>query len=437
MSGATSGSSAPGRRSLANLAAFIFGLPLGIGILTFIAQLPEGTVVRRYVEHAVEQVEVIMFCCALGALLGKVLGQCHEKRVLRHQLLPCWEGQPVPVTEAGPLRDRLRDLGRGLQNTYLARRVLALLDFVRSRGSANELDDQMRTLADTDAVALESSYSFLKLVIWAIPILGFLGTVLGITQSISGISGSDPDKMSMSSVTGGLSQAFDATALALGLTMILMFVNFLVDRLEQKTLTMVDRYVDEQIAHRFERGGPEGVDWHTLLRQNSQTLLKTTESLVERQAAIWARTMDKAERQWMEAGQRQQERLSAALESALERTVAGHNQRLLELERQSVERSKALFEGLTALATVLRDTGRNHQDVLAKVTERLVAQAETLARIQEGESQLIRLQETLQQNLAALAGTGSFEQAVQSLTAAIHLLTARTGTTTTWPRKAA
>ena len=434
MSAANSASSVPARRSLANLGAFLFGLPLGIGILLFIFHLPEGTAVRRYVEHPVEWVEVTMFCFALGALIGKVLSQWNEKRVLHYELLPPWEGQPVPVTEAGSLLDGLRDLGRGLQNTYLVQRVAALLDFVRSRGSANELDDQMRTLADTDAIALEGSYSFLKLVIWAIPILGFLGTVLGITQSISGI---DPENINMSNVTGGLSQAFDATALALGLTMMLMFVNFLVDRVEQKTLIAVDRYVDQQIAHRFERSGPEGVDLNTLLRQNSQTLLKTTESLVERQAAIWARTMDKADRQWTEAGQKQQERLSAALEAALERTVAGHNQRLIELERQSMERSKALFDGLTALASVLRDTGREHQNALAKVTERLSTQAETLARIQEGESQLIRLQESLQQNLATLAGTGSFEQAVQSLTAAIHLLTARSGTTTTWPRKAA
>jgi biopolymer transport protein ExbB/TolQ len=434
MSGANSESRVPARRSLANLGAFIFGLPLGIGILLFIFQLPEGSAVRRYVEHPVEWVEVLMFCFAFGALLSKVLGQWNEKRVLRYELLPPWEGQPIPVTEAGSLVDGVRDLGRSLQNTYLVRRVSALLDFVRSRGSANELDDQMRSLADCDAIALEGSYSFLKLVIWAIPILGFLGTVLGITQSISGI---DPDQMNMSNVTGGLSQAFDATALALGLTMMLMFFNFVVDRVEQKTLLGVDRYVDQQIAHRFERSGPEGVDWHSVLRQNSQTLLKTTESLVERQAAIWSRSMDKADRQWMEAGQRQQERLSAALETAMERTIAGHNQRLLELERQSVERSKALFEGLTALATVLRDTGREHQQSLAKVTDRLSQQAETLARIQEGESQLIRLQESLQQNLATLAGTGSFEQAVQSLTAAIHLLTARTTTTTAFPRKAA
>jgi len=50
-----------------------------------------------------------------------------------------------------------------------------------------------------------------------------------------------------------------------------------------------------------------------------------------------------------------------------------------------------------------------------------------LTRVQEGEKQLIRLQEVLSQNLAALAGAGAFEQAVNSLTAAIHLLTARAG----------
>ena len=176
MSGTTSGSGVPGRRSLANMGAFVFGLPLGMGILLFIFQLPEGTALRRYVEHPVEWVEVIMFCFAFGALIGKVLGQLNEKRVFAYELLPPWEGQPVPVTEAGSLLDGFRELGRGLRNTYLVQRVTALLEFVRSRGSANDLDDQMRTLADTDAIALESSYSFLKLVIWAIPILGFLGT---------------------------------------------------------------------------------------------------------------------------------------------------------------------------------------------------------------------------------------------------------------------
>jgi biopolymer transport protein ExbB/TolQ len=63
-----------------------------------------------------------------------------------------------------------------------------VLDFVCQRRSAADLDDQVRTLADNDALTLEASYSLTRFITWAIPILGFLGTVLGITGAIAGVS---------------------------------------------------------------------------------------------------------------------------------------------------------------------------------------------------------------------------------------------------------
>ena len=56
--------------------------------------------------------------------------------------------------------------------------------------------------------------------------------------------------------------------------------------------------------------------------------------------------------------------------------------------------------------------------------------------MQEGEANLIRLQETLHLNLDALANTGTFEEAVQSLTAAIHLMTTRVQATPTLKKAA-
>ena len=52
-----------------------------------------------------------------------------------------------------------------------------------------------------------------------------------------------------------------------------------------------------------------------------------------------------------------------------------------------------------------------------------------MAKLQDGEGQLNRLQEALNNNLSALAGAGNFEQALHSLTAAIHMITARATTT--------
>src|SRR5262249_21504513 len=80
---------------------------------------------------------------------------------------------------------------------------------------------------------------------------------------------------------------------------------------------------------------------------------------------------------------------------------------------------------LSALASSIRDLGREQQQGSAQVTQALAAQLDALARLQDGEKQLLHAQELLNQNLAALHGTGSFEEALHSLTAAVHLLTAR------------
>lgn len=376
-----------------NRAAFLFGVPAGLLVLLVLHLGPHDSALFRYVSHPIECVEVVLFCCALAALIAKAHGHRLERHALRHDVLPTWRGQALAAAEAGPLRAGLSRLGRALQETFLVRRVRAILDFVASRGSAAQLDDQIRTLSDNDALAVEGSYSLVRFITWAIPILGFLGTVLGITEAIAGVTPEILEK-SLSQVTDGLALAFDTTALALGLTMILMFVSFLVERLEQGTLALVDRYVDAQLAHRFERLGGGRGEYVQALEEHTQVLLRATEQLVQRQASVWAKTLEKADRFWVDAAQKLTDRLSQALDS---------------------------------LAQVLREATREHRTALNEVAERLSTQAATLAQLQAGEAQLVRLQDTLQQNLTSLAGAGAFEQAVESLTAAIHLLTARSG----------
>jgi biopolymer transport protein ExbB/TolQ len=400
------------RRFGPTLAAFAIGLPLAAAILTLVLLQPEGSLVRRYVSHPVELVEVVLFSCAIGGLLAKLANLAVERAALRRQPLPAWNGKTVPVADASRL---LADLGRQprwLRSTFLGKRLSAVLEFLSSRGSATELDDQLRSLADTDSISLEASYSLTRFITWAMPILGFLGTVLGITKAIANVS---PDQLekSLSTVTDGLALAFDATALALGLTMFVMFVTFLVERLEQSMLLAVDQFTEHELAHRFERTGAMGGELVELLRRQGQTLVQTTEQLVEKQAAVWAGALAEANRgrASLEADFRKQ--LAGALESALDKGLEVHAKRLAELEKQAAGPMALLADKLAGLA---------------KLADGLAAQTQALLRLQEGEKQLVRLQQDLQQNLATLADAGAFQQAVHSLTAAIHLLTAHSAT---------
>ncbi len=389
-------SAGPPRRFGDVLPALLLGVPLAAAVLGLIrfGHLG-GPHVQRYLSHPVEMVEVVLFCCALGALGSKLWRWAAERQAGRFAVLPPWQGQPVPVSEAGPLLAELDRLPRRLRDTLLVKRVTAVLDFLGRRGSALELDDHCRALADADSLALENSYALVRFITWAIPILGFLGTVLGITEAIAGVT---PERLEqdLSTVTDGLALAFDCTALALALTMAAMFLTFLVDRLEQGVLEAVDACVDQHLAHRFERIGAEPTGHVAGLRQDSQVLLEAIGQLVRRQAELWAETLKEVVYRRDEEEKHQHERLTGALETALRQTLHGHTQQATALQEQ-----------------------------LAALTAAVAAQAKGLAQLQAGEKQLLRMQDALNQNLAAVAAAGTFEQTLHSLTAAVHLLTVR------------
>ena len=359
-----------------------------------------------------------------GALIAKLVAYRRERRACRLTFLPPWDGTPAPVGEAGKLLAGLGKVPRRFQNTLIVRRIRAALDFVCNRNSAADLDDQLRAQADTDSMALEGSYGLIRFITWAVPILGFLGTVLGITKAIAGV---DPDVLekTLGKVTDGLAEAFDTTALALALTMITMFLSFLVERAEQSIHDQVDRFADQEVGHRFERAGGEEGKYVEGLRRNADVLLVAMEGLVQKQIELWAQALEQAERRRGEFEQRQQVLLTESLEKALARTLEAHSRRLATQEKQFAEHGSSMVGKLALLAATVRDTGKEQQAGLAQIAQGMAAQAEALARLQDGETHLRRLQETLDQNLATLAGTGAFEDALHSLTAAIHLMTAR------------
>ncbi|MBI1913218.1 MAG: MotA/TolQ/ExbB proton channel family protein [Planctomycetes bacterium] len=402
--------------------AFALGVPLAVAIIV-VGGLDsfEGTVLQRYLHHPIERVEIVVFCCALGALAAKFVNGRAQRRALAMPLLPPWDGRPQPPAEASALLAEVSRRPSWLQNSWVERRTSTVLDFVCRRRSAADLDDHLRGLSDADAVALEGSYALVRFLVWSLPILGFIGTVLGIAKSIAGVT---PDVLekSISSVTEGLALAFDTTGLGLMLTMVVMLLIYLAERREQAVLEEVDRFTDLHLAHRFER--PDGASGPFLaaLQESTRAALRTTEQLVQRQAELWAQTLAQTEERRQSAERQQQERLTASLEAALERTQASHAERLADMSRRVEDQAPAVLAPLAALG----DSLVRQQATLLPLADGMQLLAATLTQLQENEGQLLRLQQLLQQNLAGLAASGSFEEAVHSLSAAVHLLTART-----------
>lgn len=421
----TTGTNQGAPRSIVTLAAFGVGIPVAIAFLALVHyQLPSDSTVRRYIHHPVECVEVVMFCCAMGALGAKRWQVRRERRACAVEVLARWDGKPVPITASAELLASLDRQPSWVGRSSLGRRVRSVLQFVHDRRSAADLDDQIRAVADTESLGLEQSYALIRFITWAIPILGFLGTVLGITGAISGVTPEVLEK-SLSTVTDGLALAFDATALALALTMVTMFITFLTERAEQLVLETVDQYVDHQLAHRFERTGVEAAPFIEAVRSHTSVLVDACDRVVRGQAEVWAAALAETRAQQTTAAAETGRRLSEAIESALERTLKSHASRLEEVEHHSRAASNEAVQQLIALANTVRETAREQQASIAQLSNLLAGQLDVLTQLRDEGGQLIRLQDSLDRNLEALAGAGAFDQAVQSLNAAVHLLTAR------------
>src|SRR5262249_11025126 len=114
----------PKSRLSSTVAAFLFGLPLAIGVLVVIAFGPLRTSgLKRYIDHPAEIAEVVLFCCALGALATKLLGYLSQQAACRRDLLPSWDGKPVPVADASQLRGMVQQNAGRLANSWLVRRL--------------------------------------------------------------------------------------------------------------------------------------------------------------------------------------------------------------------------------------------------------------------------------------------------------------------------
>jgi hypothetical protein len=121
----------------------------------------------------------------------------------------------------------------------------------------------MGSQSDIDSARIGGSFTLLRAFLWAIPILGFIGTVLGLSHAIGGMNFGNVDDVravmaSINKVTSGLGTAFDATLLGLVLAMTLNFpMNSLVKQ-EDDNLNDIDAFCNEILLPRLNDGSGAG-----------------------------------------------------------------------------------------------------------------------------------------------------------------------------------
>jgi biopolymer transport protein ExbB/TolQ len=323
---------------------------------------------------------------------------------------------------AGRLLDELAALPRRFRSSYLGRRLSEALTTVKRHGDAAGLEPELKHLADLAIGQQQDSYALVRIIVWATPMMGFLGTVIGITQVIAELSKQDMANLQavMEGLLSGLYVKFDTTALALSFTMLLMFAQFLIDRLETQVLSAVEQRASDELLGRFEVVGKSSDPHVQSVERLAHTVLKSSEQLVARQAELWQQSIAAAHDHWQRLSHKTTEQLQTALGGAISHSLSEYAAQLSKSEQHAAEQLQARWE---QWQTALSQNAR----LLYAQQQELVKQGELMTQAIRAAGDVVQLEKALNQNLAALAGSKNFEETVMSLAATIHLLNARLG----------
>lgn len=235
--------------------ALLLGLGLTVAVYIFLLPIRESFVGTLIYDRGFTQVLTIGLANVVIAITAiKFIKLRQEYRALNR----IWIGDHIPLDkpdayETVSLKDRLAHDGN-LIATRCGRILTAYIQ-TGDRTSATEfaLDDSSFYLS-----ASESSYSFPRILVWAIPLLGFIGTVIGISQAVNQFSGflegaEDVDKIKegIGGVTSGLGVAFDTTLLALLLSVVVMIPLVLAERSESRLLLAMDVFINDKLLSRL------------------------------------------------------------------------------------------------------------------------------------------------------------------------------------------
>lgn len=177
---------------------------------------------------------------------------------LELELIPLDIGVQITPDNVQQFLNHLSQQSAVQRGSIVGRRIQGALEHFKSRNSVPEVQQYLSTLAEIEASRVDSGYTLLRAFIWTVPILGFIGTVMGIGQAVGGLditlsggAGGDALMQGMKIVTAGLAVAFDTTLVALCLAILLLFPTESLRKTEYAMLDRIEAFANESLLRRL------------------------------------------------------------------------------------------------------------------------------------------------------------------------------------------
>ena len=187
----------------------------------------------------------ILLIWALAIMGYKGRRALHEQQLLGRRLLDIPEGTSVLPEDSREYSRSLEALPDEEQDYLLPRTLLSALQRFATTGSIQAVSDTIKESCEVESDRLDSELSMVRYIAWAIPSIGFIGTVRGIGDALG--QAYEAVEGDISGVTASLGVAFNSTFVALVLSIIIMFCLHQLQLSQERLVLDTQRYADKRL----------------------------------------------------------------------------------------------------------------------------------------------------------------------------------------------
>ena len=193
---------------------------------------------------------VILALWALAIIGYKAWHTRSERKLLEKDLVHVPEGMRILPEDTREYARPLEALPPAEAQGLLPRALLVALYRFGATRNVQDVSEAARSVCSAEADRLDSELSMLRYIAWAIPAIGFIGTVRGIGDALGeahkAVTGD------VSGVTEGLGVAFNSTLIALLISIVLMFLLHQLQLAQERLVLDSETYLDQRLIRHMQ-----------------------------------------------------------------------------------------------------------------------------------------------------------------------------------------
>ena len=173
-----------------------------------------------------------------------------ERETLQTEFVNVGDGMSILPEDTREYTRPIQSLADDTQDQLLPRAMMAALHRFSSTRNVQDVADAVHSICESESDRLDSELSLVRYIAWAIPSIGFIGTVRGIGdalgQAYRAVEGD------IAGVTASLGVAFNSTFVALVISIVIMFLVHQLQLIQERVVLDTQTYCDQKLIRHMQ-----------------------------------------------------------------------------------------------------------------------------------------------------------------------------------------